>query len=114
VSSGSTQTPPVSPQKPIVTMSDISKAYSEKRYLSTINISNDYLAQNPPTVELLTIRYRSYFIMSKYKESLAEIQKIQDTFPPLSKTVACDGSVIASYAKNTALVTEYKTLCNGK
>lgn len=87
-------------------------AYKEKRYLSVVSLSNEYLVHNTATLELLKTRYRSYFIIGKYKESLAEIQKIQEMYSPLEKTVACDGSVIASYAKNTTLSSQYKSICN--
>lgn len=93
-------------------LESINTAYKEKRYLSVISLSNEYLNVNTPTLDLLKTRYRSYFIIWKYKESLAEIQKIQEMYSPLEKTVACDGSVIASYAKNTALSSQYKSICN--
>ena len=60
-----------------VTMADISQAYNEKRYLTTISLSNTYLTFAKPTTELLSIRYRTYFIIGKYAESLAEIAKLE-------------------------------------
>lgn len=60
-----------------VTMADISQAYNEKRYLTTISLSNTYLTFAKPTTELLSIRYRTYFIIGKYAESLTEIAKLE-------------------------------------
>ena len=60
-----------------VTMTDISQAYNEKRYLTTISLSNTYLTFAKPTTELLSIRYRTYFIIGKYAESLTEIAKLE-------------------------------------
>jgi hypothetical protein len=61
----------------IPTYAEIDKAYLDKRYLSVISLSNTYLTKNPPTYELLRIRYRTYFIIGKYTESLSEIAKIE-------------------------------------
>jgi len=58
-----------------ITLANIEKAYSDKRYLSVISLSNSYLAINPATVDILRIRYRTYFIIGKYTESLTEIGK---------------------------------------
>lgn len=87
--SGSTVTPPSSvntgvsivPSSPSSTstaeIADILKAYSEKKYLSTISLSNTYLEKNPPTVEVLNVRYRTYFIIGKFTESLSELAQIE-------------------------------------
>ncbi len=94
-------------------ISDVEKAYTEKRYLSVISLSNGYLVSNNPTYELLRIRYRTYFIIGKYSESLAEIAKIQ-SLGKLDKQTACDAQVIATYSKDTSLVSKYATTCSGK
>jgi hypothetical protein len=91
-------------------MADISKAYNDKRYLTTISLSNTYLATNKPTTELLSIRYRTYFIIGKYAESLAEIGKIE-TLGTLDRQTACNAQVIATYSKNQSLVDKYTKLC---
>lgn len=96
-----------------VSLTDIEKAYSEKRYLSVISLSNSYLTANTPTYELLRIRYRTYFIIGKYTESLAEIAKIE-AIGKLDKQTACDAQVIATYSKDTSLVTKYTAVCSGK
>ncbi len=93
-----------------VTLADIEKAYGDKRYLSVISLSNTYLASNPATYDLLRIRYRTYFIIGKYTESLAEIEKING-LGRLDKSVACDAQVIATYSKNTTLVNTYTSIC---
>lgn len=103
----------VSPISSTVTMSEIEKAYQEKRYLSVISLSNAYLTINTPTVDILRIRYRTYFIIGKYSESLGEISKIQ-SLGKLDKPMACDAQVIATYGKNTTLVSQYAALCSKK
>ena len=103
----------VSPISSTVTLSEIEKAYQEKRYLSVISLSNSYLTVNTPTVDILRIRYRTYFIIGKYSESLTEIGKIQ-SLGKLDKAMACDAQVIATYGKNTSLVSQYSTLCSKK
>ena len=89
---------------------DITKAYNEKRYLSTISLSNSYLEKNPATQEVLNIRYRTYFIIGKYTESLAELQKVEK-IGTLDKQTACNAQVIATYSKNQALVDKYAAIC---
>jgi hypothetical protein len=96
-----------------VTYADIETAYAAKRYLTTITLSNNWLAANSPTLEVLRIRYRTYFIIAKYTEALAEIEKIRN-IGQLSTAVACEGYVIATYAKNTTLATSYKATCSKK
>ncbi len=96
-----------------VTLSDIEKAYTDKRYLSVISLSNAYLTSNSANYDLLRIRYRTYFIIGKYGDSLGEIEKIKALWR-LDKSVACDAQVIATYGKNTALVNTYTSICKGK
>jgi len=93
----------------IPTFAEIEKAYTDKRYLSVISLSNTYLTANTATYDLLRIRYRTYFIIGKYTESLAEIAKIESLGQLAS--VACDAQVIATYSKDTALITKYTNAC---
>ncbi len=93
----------------IPTYAEIEKAYTDKRYLSVISLSNTYLTANTATYDLLRIRYRTYFIIGKYTESLSEIAKIE-AMGQLA-AVACDAKVIATYSKDTALVTKYTAAC---
>jgi hypothetical protein len=96
-----------------VTYADIEAAYTAKRYLTTISLSNTWLATNSPTLEVLRIRYRTYFIIAKYTEALTEIEKIR-SIGQLSTAVACEGYVIATYAKNTTAADGYNTICKKK
>jgi hypothetical protein len=93
-----------------VTVVDILKAYGEKKYLSTITLSNEYLAKNKATTEILNIRYRTFFIIGKFSDSLAEVAKIE-TLGGLDRQTACNAQVIATYSNNTALVAKYKAIC---
>lgn len=96
----------------VPTIADIEKAYGDKRYLTTISLSNVYLQANPATLDILRIRYRTFFIIGKYSESLTEIAKIQ-TLGKLDKAVACDAQVIATYSKSQTLVDQYTKVCKG-
>jgi hypothetical protein len=96
-----------------VTYADIDAAYGAKRFLSVVSLSNSWLAVNSPTLDVLRIRYRTYFIIAKYSEALAEIERIR-SIGQLTSAVACEGYVIATYAKNTSLADSYKTTCNKK
>lgn len=96
-----------------VLYTDIDTAYTAKRYLSVISLSNSWLTSNAPTLDVLRIRYRTYFIIGKYTEALAEIEKIRG-IGQLSQAVACEGYVIATYAKDTPLTDSYKAICNKK
>lgn len=93
-----------------VTLADINKAYSDKRYLTTISLSNTYLASNAPTSEVISIRYRTYFIIGKYTESLAELAKME-SLGALDRQTACNAQVIATYSKNQTLVDKYTAIC---
>lgn len=94
-------------------MTEIQKAYNEKRYLSVISLSNTYLLTNNPTADLLRMRYRTFFIIGKYTDSLAEIQKIQTLQGTLERTIACDAQVIATYSKDQKLIDSYTKICKG-
>lgn len=108
-------TTPTTPTTPVATASyaDIEAAYAGKRFLSVISLSNTWLASNPANLDVLRIRYRTYFIIAKYSEALKEIEKIK-SIGQLSSAVACEGYVIATYAKDTALSDSYKAICNKK
>lgn len=96
----------------VPTISDIEKAYGDKRYLTTISLSNAYLQANSATLDILRIRYRTFFIIGKYSESLTEIAKIE-ALGKLDKAVACDAQVIATYSKSQTLVDQYTKVCKG-
>ncbi len=94
----------------IPSLADVEKAYTDKRYLTTISLSAAYLSANPATVDVLRIRYRTFFIIGKYSESLAEIAKIESLWK-LEKAIACDAQVIATYSKTQSLVDKYTKIC---
>lgn len=71
------------------TLAEIEAAYTAKRYLTTISLSNTWLTANQPTLDVLRMRYRTYFIIGKYSEALAEVAKIKD-MGQLSSAVACE------------------------
>ncbi len=108
-----TVVPMPSPTGPTVAYSDIEVAYSAKRFLSVISLSNTWLASNPANLEVLRLRYRTYFIIAKYSEALKEIEKIR-SLGKLSSAVACEANVIATFAKETTLAESYKIICNKK
>lgn len=91
-------------------IADILKAYSEKKYLSTISLSNTYLEKNPATIEILNVRYRTYFIIGKFNESLAELAKMEK-LGGLDRQTACNAQVIATYSKNQTLIDKYTAVC---
>ena len=94
-------------------MTDIENAYAAKRYLTTLSLSETWLTSHPATLDVLRIRYRTYFIIGKYTEALTEVEKIR-AIGQLSSSVACEGYVIATYAKDTVLGDSYKATCNAK
>ena len=78
-------------------------------------MSEEYMIKNPNDVEVLKMRYRSYYFISKYIDALSEIKKIETiqgaTF---EKTIACDAAVIGKIAKKPDISTYYSTLCKKK
>ncbi len=106
-------TPAVNSTGSTVAYSSIEDAYTAKRFLSVITLSNTWLQNNAPTLDILRIRYRTYFIIAKYSEALKEIEKIR-SLGQLSSAVACEWYVIATYAKDTTLTDSYKIICNKK
>ncbi|PID84136.1 hypothetical protein CSB09_02555 [Candidatus Gracilibacteria bacterium] len=81
--------------------------YDNNRYVSVIQKSDNYLAKYAPNFEVLSLRYRTYFIITQYSKALSTIDQIKAK-GWMSSKVACDAYVIASYAKNTALANAYK------
>jgi len=94
------------------TLAQVKAAYDKNDIPTALSLSNSYIAKNPTNVEVLTIRYRGYFMIGKLTESLAEIAKIEVIQgSSFSSKVACDGKKIATSAKNTSLTTHYTGLC---
>jgi hypothetical protein len=54
---------PIAPVVPTASTTDIETAYKAKKYLSVISLSDTYLAANAPTVSVLRMRYRTFFII---------------------------------------------------
>ena len=108
----------VAPSAPItteVTLAQIKAAYDKTKLLDAIKLSDVYIVKNPDDLDVLRIRYRSYYIIGKYENSLAEIKKIETiqgaTF---ERTIACDAAVIGKIAKKTDVSTYYSTICKKK
>ncbi|MBP8016989.1 hypothetical protein KAZ01_03180 [Candidatus Gracilibacteria bacterium] len=97
-----------------VTLADIKKAYDKNKILDVLKLSNEYIKNNPNDIEVLKMRYRSFYILGKYNESLSEIQKIETLSGTLEKIIACDASVIAKVAKNVDLNKRYGDICKKK
>ena len=110
-SSTGTKSPLVTTGGIQISFQDIQKAYTDKRYLTVISLSNTYLQSNPPTIDILRIRYRTFFIIGKYIDSLTEVEKIEKIQTKLERWIACDAEVIANYQKTQELVTKYGLIC---
>ena len=98
-----------------VTLAQIKTAYDKTKLLDALKRSDSYILKNPNDLEVLRIRYRSYYIVGKYEESLAEIKKmeaLQGT--AFERTIACDAAVIGKIAKKTDISAYYSTLCKKK
>lgn len=109
----STTTTSVTPTD--VTLAQIQTAYDNKKLLDVIKLSDVYIVKNPNDLTVLRIRYRSYYIIGKYDESLAEIKKIEALQgSALEKTIACDAAVIGKIAKKTDVSTYYSAICKKK
>ena len=59
------------------TFAQIKMAYDKTKLLDALRLSDVYIVKNPNDIEVLRIRYRSYYIVGKYEESLAEIKKME-------------------------------------
>lgn len=108
------QTSPSNPTAPTQSATEntseinaIKTAYNNDQYISVIQKSDDYLKKYQPNLEVLSLRYRTYFIIAQYDNALGAISTIKAK-GWLSNKIACDAYVIASYAKNTSLANTYK------
>ena len=94
------------------TLANIQAAYNSNKILNALTLSDQYILSNPNDVTVLIIRYRSYYIVGKYDNSLAEIKKIEAIQGAnFDRTIACDASVIAKISKNTTASTYYSAIC---
>ncbi len=98
-----------------VTVAQIKAAYDKTKLLDAIKLSDTYILKYPNNLDVLRIRYRSYYIIGKYENSLAEIKKIETIQgSAFEKTIACDAAVIGKIAKKTDVSTYYSTICKKK
>lgn len=97
------------------TLAQIKTAYSKNKNLDVLKMSENYILKNPNDIEVLKMRYRSYYFISQYDNSLTEIKKIETlqgaTF---EKTIACDAAVIGKIAKKSDVSTYYSAICKKK
>lgn len=98
-----------------VTLDMVKSAYSKNKIADAIKFSDLYILKDPNNIDVLRIRYRSYYMLWKYVQALAEIQKIESLqWTSMIKTVACDWSTIARLVKNTDLNKKYWDICKSK
>ena len=118
MSISTTLTTPSTPSTPVVNTTDSSvlkiesdmlAAYNKKDYNTLLKISEDYLKKETPTYKIRLYRYRSYFLLGQYTQALGEIKKMENE-KLADEKIYCDGSVVAQYAKNTTLATQYRKL----
>lgn len=114
--SSSTTTWTSSQIKANVTAEDVATAYSNNKILDAIKLSDEYIKKDPNNTAVLKIRYRSYAIVWKYTEALAEVEKyIQAKWSSnVEKWVYCEAKNIAKLWKNTSSTNKYTPLCAGK
>lgn len=98
-----------------VTLAQIKTAYDKTKLLDALKLSDSYIIKNPNDLDVLRIRYRSYYIIGKYDNSLAEIKKIEALQgAAFERTIACDAAVIGKIAKKTDISTYYSAICKKK
>lgn len=98
-----------------VTLAQIKSAYDKTKLLDALKLSDIYIVKNPNDLEVLRIRYRSYYIIGKYENSLAEIKKIETLQgTAFERTIACDAAVIGKIAKKTDVSSYYSAICKKK
>lgn len=107
-----TTTPVVSAVTEDVTFAQIKTAYDNTKLLDALKLSDNYILKDPNNIDVLRIRYRSYYIIGKYKESLAEIKKMETIQGSnFERTIACDAAVIGKIAKKTEVSSYYSVIC---
>lgn len=98
-----------------VTLDEIKKAYNNNKILDALKYSNEYIKTDPNNMDVAKIRYRSFYILWKYSDSLQEIQKLEQLSSwNLDKVVACDWKIIAKLVKNNDLYQKYWDICAKK
>lgn len=95
-----------------VTFAQVKAAYDNTKLLDALKLSESYILKDPSNIDVLRIRYRSYYIIGKYDESLAEIKKMETIQgSSFERTIACDAAVIGKIAKKTEVSSYYGTIC---
>ncbi len=99
-----------------VTIDSIKSAYNKNNILEALKLSNTYILTDPNNLEVLKIRYRSFYMLGKYADALNEIIKIEGliTAEKMDKLIACDAKIISKLAKDSTANSKYTTLCNSK
>lgn len=98
-----------------VTLNEIKTAYDQTKLLDALKLSDRYIINHPNDLEVLRIRYRSYYIIGKYENSLEEIKKMENIQgSAFERTIACDAAVIGKIAKKTDVSTYYGNICKKK
>lgn len=98
-----------------VSLTDVKNAYNKNKILDALKLSNEYILKDPNNIEVLKIRYRSFYITWKYSDALSEVQKIENIqWDSFEKTIACEWKIIAKLAKNTSLQNKYSDICSKK
>jgi hypothetical protein len=113
------KTPIISSTENIVpaemTFAQIKTAYGKNKNLDVLKMSDEYIVKNPNDAEVLKMRYRSYYFISKYDNALTEIKKIETIQgASFEKTIACDAAVIGKIAKKTDISAYYSAICKKK
>lgn len=95
-----------------VTAREVRAAYDKNKVKDAVALADAYLAKNPDDVSILTVRYRSLYMLSRFSDALRDVQSIEriqgDKF---DCTVAKDAAFIAKAAKNSELAAKYGAMC---
>lgn len=76
--------PTITPSAPVtisiptnVSAKEVRSAYDKNKLKDAVSLANVYLKKIPNDTEILTIRYRSLYILGKYADSLKDVQTIE-------------------------------------
>ena len=97
-----------------VTLQMIKDAFKKNDVLNALKLSNTYILKDSNNIEVLKIRYRSFYMLWRYSEAMKEIKKLEwlVTWTSLEKTVYCDAKTIAKVLKDNDSYNKYSTLCS--
>lgn len=116
VSSITTSTTPTKDIESNVTLDQIKNEYAKNNILSALRLSNEYIKTDPNNMDVLKIRYRSFYILWRFDEALSEIKKIENIYTTswMEKIVVCDAKTIAKLAQDKVLYNKYSNLCSAR